>query len=76
MPRFNVQHPVTKKWATFSTICDDYITDWMEEQDYLRWRFEEYGRSAGDLYSANQMSYEEAEERRMFDPTQFEEDEE
>lgn len=34
MPRFNVQHPVTKQWRCFSTIVDDYVTDWMDEERY------------------------------------------
>lgn len=62
MPRFNVQHPQTKEWRCFSTIVDDWITEWMDEDSYQAWRKSEYGRSAGDLQSSNQMSLEEAEE--------------
>lgn len=61
MPRFNVQHPTTKEWRCFSTIVDDWITDWMDEERYQSWREYEYGRSAGDIRSANQMSLDEAE---------------
>ena len=62
MPRFNVQHPVTKQWRCFSTIVNDYITDWMDEERYQRWRIEQYGKQAGAIRDANLMDYEEAEQ--------------
>lgn len=61
MPRYNVQHPVTKEWRCFSTVVDDYITDWMDEERYQRWRLEQYGKQAGEIRDANLMYYEEAE---------------
>lgn len=63
MPRFNVQHPKTKEWRCFSTIVDDWITDWMEEDRYEKWRRFSYGVNCGSVRDANQMSLEEAEER-------------
>lgn len=62
MPRFNVQHPETKEWRCFSTIVDDWITDWMDENRYERWRRFQYGADCGPVREANQMSLEEAEE--------------
>ena len=62
MPRYNVQHPVTKEWRCFSSIVDDWVTDWMDEDRYQKWRESEYGRQAGAIREANQMSLEEAEE--------------
>ena len=62
MPRFNVQHPITKEWRCFSSIVDDFITDWMDEERYQKWRECEYGRHIGDVRKANQMTLEEAEE--------------
>ncbi len=62
MPRYNVQHPVTGEWRCFSSIVNDWVTDWMDEERYQKWREYEYGRSAGDVRSANRMSLEEAEE--------------
>lgn len=62
MPRYNVQHPDTKEWRCFSTIVDDWITDWMEEDRYEKWRQFSYGVNCGSVYEANQMSLEEAEE--------------
>ena len=62
MPRFNVQHPVTKEWRCFSTIVDDYVTDWMDEERYQRWRLEQYGKQAGEIRDANLMDYEDAEQ--------------
>ena len=61
MPRYNVQHPVTKEWRCFSSIVDDWVTDWMNEERYQKWREYEYGRQAGAIRKANQMSLEEAE---------------
>lgn len=63
MPRYNVQHPVTKEWRCFSTVIDDYVTDWMDEESYQKWRLEEYGKSAGEIKDANLMDYEEADQR-------------
>lgn len=62
MPRYNVQHPVTKEWRCFSTIVDAFVTDWMSEERYQAWRRLEYGRNCGLLSEANQMSLSEAEE--------------
>ena len=61
MPRFNVRNDETGQWRCFSTIVDDFITDWMDEDEYEKWRKEEYGRQAGSVYEANQMSLKEAE---------------
>ena len=61
MPRYNVQHPTTKEWRCFSSVVDDWVTDWMEEKKYQKWREAEYGRQAGPIREANQMSLEEAE---------------
>ena len=61
MPRYNVQHPVTKEWRCFSSIVDDWLTDWMNEERYQKWREAEYGRQAGPIREANKMSLEEAE---------------
>lgn len=74
MPRYNVQHPVTKEWRCFSSIVDDWITDWMDEERYQKWREAEYGRKAGLIRKANQMSLEEAEtiikERKQWEDEQ------
>lgn len=60
MPRYNVQHPTTKEWRCFSSIVDNWVTDWMDEEKYQKWRESEYGRQAGPIREANQMSLEEA----------------
>lgn len=61
MPRYNVQHPETKEWRCFSSIVDDWVSDWMDEERYERWREFEYGKDCGSVHEANQMSLEEAE---------------
>ena len=75
MPRFNVQHPVTKEWRCFSTIVDDYVTDWMDESRYQMWRRYEYGKQAGEIRDANLMDYEEAEQK-IADRKRWEEEDE
>ena len=69
MPRYNVQHPETKEWRCFSTIVDDWIGDWMPEDEYERWRQHEYGVHCGPVREANIMTLEDAEEtiRMMHD---------
>ncbi len=60
MPRFNVQNPETGEWRCFSTIVDDWVTDWMEEERYEKWRRFSYGANCGLVRDANQMDLEEA----------------
>lgn len=60
MPRYNVQHPETGKWACFSSVVDDFITDWMPEKKYEKWRRKEYGIHCGTVHNSNRMNYEEA----------------
>ena len=60
MPRFNVNKPNTDLWASFSTIVDDFITDFMPKKEYQKWRECEYGIHCGEIEEANLMEYEEA----------------
>ena len=62
MPRFNVQNPQTKQWRCFSTVCDDFVSDWMDEPEYEEWRQIQYGVHCGPVREANQMTLEEAQE--------------
>ena len=34
MGKFNIQHPTTKQWRCFSTTVDNWISDWMPEEQY------------------------------------------
>ena len=62
MPRYNVQHPTNKnKWRAFSSIVDDYVTEWIDLEDYEKWRQDEYGKDCGSVFNANMMTFEEAE---------------
>lgn len=58
MPRFNVCY--NDKWACYSSIVDDFITDFMDAEEYEAWRNFEYGNANIPLCEANQMSVEEA----------------
>ena len=80
MPRYNVNKPNTDLWACFSTIIDDFITDFMPRTEYQTWREREYGIHCGEIESANLMDYEEALEtiklRESYGETQEDENKE
>ena len=65
MGHLNVQHPKTKMWRCFSTIVDDWLCDWMSEDDYKEWLIndtiesmrEEFARSG--IKSSNFYTYNE-----------------
>lgn len=59
MPRFNVQN-CSGEWACFSSIVDDFITDFMPREEYQKWREKEYGANCGEIGQANIMDYKEA----------------
>ena len=42
MPRFNVEHK--GKWACFSGIVDEFITEFSSKEKHEEWRILEYGR--------------------------------
>lgn len=44
MGRVNIQHPVTKMWRCFSSVVDDWVSDWMTEADYKQWLIDEQVR--------------------------------
>lgn len=48
------------KWACFSSIVDDFITEFMPLDEYERWRDLEYGKIKSNLNKANKMDIEEA----------------
>lgn len=58
MPRFNVNH--NDKWACYSSVVDNFITDFVPLEAYEQWRQKEYGANVGPVTEANQMSMEEA----------------
>ena len=62
MPRYNVQNPKTFEWRCFSSVVDDWITDWMDEKRYERWRQFQYGANRPKLSESNLMTLAEAKE--------------
>lgn len=62
MPRYNVQHPKTGEWRCFSSVMDDWITDWMDEERYEQWRRFEYGKHCVPVRESNIMDLKEAED--------------
>lgn len=41
MGRCNIQNRKTGLWRCWSTIVDDWITDWMTEEEYKNWIIQE-----------------------------------
>ena len=41
MPRYNIKHPKTKMWRCYSSVVDDWVSDWMSEEDYKKWLIQE-----------------------------------
>lgn len=71
MGHLNVQHPKTKMWRCFSTVVDDWLCDWMSEDDYKEWLIkdtvesmrEEFARSgikSSKFYTYNELAFEAA----------------
>ena len=67
MPRFNVKHPDTGRWRCFSTVVDDWVSDWMDKEKYEEWRKFQYGiHNYSPAEQCNMMTLEEAQERISF----------
>ena len=49
MSRLNIQHPVTKEWRCFSTVVDNWVSDWMPEDKYKEFLIQ---RAIDDLKDA------------------------
>ena len=62
MPRYNVQHPKTGEWRCFSSVVDDWVTDWMDKDRYEAWRRYQYGIHCGTAEESNRMTRDEAQE--------------
>lgn len=45
MGHANIQHPETGMWRCWSTVVDNWITDWMTESDYKEWLIQEAANS-------------------------------
>ena len=69
MPRYNIKCP-SGNWRIFSTVVNDFITDEITDEEFIRWRLEEYGEQGGSIEESlkfintgsglNSMSYNEA----------------
>lgn len=42
MGRGIIQHPETKKYAIWSSVVDDFITDWLTENELKQWQIDEF----------------------------------
>lgn len=59
MPRYNVKRP-DGMWACFSSIVDNFITNFMPREEYEEWRKRKYGIHCGEIEECNIMDYQEA----------------
>ena len=72
MSRYNVKLP-DGRWQCFSTVCDDFVCEPMEKEDYAEWRKVQYGiANYKPAEKCNMMDYEEALERKNFNPEEEE----
>lgn len=45
MGRCNIQNPNDGKWRCWSTVVDNWVSDWMTEEDYKQWLVDEATRA-------------------------------
>lgn len=64
MARYNVKNE-KGEWACFSSIVDDFVTNFMPREEYQAWRIKEYGIHCGEIEEANQMSFEDAMQMKL-----------
>ena len=64
MLRYNVQNK-RGEWACFSSIVDDFVTDFMPRDEYQAWRIKEYGIHCGEIEEGNQMDFDDAMRRKL-----------
>lgn len=76
MGRCNIKNKKTGLWRCWSTIVDDWVSDWLSEEDYkewliteaidsLRYELDHYGIKESRYLSASECEYEVAR-RKMF----------
>lgn len=58
MPRYNVEYK--GRWACFSSIVDDFISSFMNQNDYEEWRKNEYGKDYSPLGKCNMATIHDA----------------
>lgn len=46
MGRCNIKHPDNGMWRCWSTVVDDWVSDWLSEEDYKQWLIDEATRAA------------------------------
>ena len=44
MGRCNIKHPQTSEWRCWSTIVNNWVSEWMPEEDYKQWLVDEAAR--------------------------------
>ena len=69
MPRRNIKHPAKENmWRCWSTIVDDWVSDWLSAEDYKNWLISEAAKREqedlnvfgirGSSYSAEECEYD------------------
>lgn len=61
MGRAIIQHPETKKYAMWSSVVDDFVSDWLSEDELKQWQINEYAEQIKEqtITPSRFMSYEE-----------------
>lgn len=75
MPHCDIQHPETKQWRCYSTIVDDWISNWMDEKDYIEWlqvNDHYYGPlKSSRFYTFEEIAYDIAMKKQYCDQCRF-----
>lgn len=73
MGRHNIYNPKTNLWRCYSTIVNDWVSEWMNEKDYKSWLYEEYIKAYNDelkpsrLFTFEELEYQEIRNQRCND---------
>lgn len=68
MGRLNIKHPKTGLYRCWSTIIDDWVSEWLSEEDYKQWLIdeainkiktdlEEHGIEESKFYTYDELQY-------------------
>lgn len=68
MGRAIIQHPETKKYAMWSSVVDDFVSDWLSEDEIKQWQINEYAEQIKEqpITTSRFKSYEECIESIEF----------
>ena len=71
MGRLNIKHPKTGLYRCWSTVVDDWVSEWLSEEDYKQWLIEEainqlkYDLDQFGIKVSLNMSYDELQYKKL-----------